>query len=512
MAEYEFDKEQLLRLIQRDCDLMLSFYLGDKLDLGVPEFHRELWDEFLHLLDEVNHPDMLVGILKKLLGVPREHAKTTLTKIACILFLRYSRLRFLAYVSNTGPSALNAVRDIFNWLTCEKEIQLYGQPIVEKKSESESLYILQIHVPGRPKPKRIIMKAFGVETQIRGMNLDSDRPDLMVFDDVESRETASTAAQQAKLDANVMGTALKAMAKMGVVIFIGNMISETTLLARLSKEPEWRSVVFGSIIRGVDGHLRPLWEERWTLDKLLEDYATFKRLGLGHVWEAEMMNLTSKEILGESLANCPRPPRPMPDEIEAGFLTLDPAFGVNAWNDESAITCHVRMRGADLPLVVETWHGRVKEEALFDEMLAMSYRWGITTWCIESVAAQRLLIPLFKAYLLQRGLSPDLFLMLPITGGKESKPSRIVAYRSSCAVGSYGIVEEEQDLVERLESYSPDTEKHDDVCDSAAFGLIVWALHGTTVTSQGRQDIVGALMGDHSGGATAAGQLEIAIY
>ena len=504
MAEYELDREQLLTLIRRDCDMILSFYLGDKLDLGVPEFHREIWDEFLTLLDEVNNPEMLVGILHKLLGVPREHAKTTLTKIAVILFFRYSKLRFLAYVSNTGPLALNAIRDIFNWLTCPQEIALYGQPIIEKKNESDMLFILQIHVPGRAKPKRVIMKGFGVETQIRGMNLDSDRPDLMVFDDVESQETASTPAQQAKLDTNIMGTALKAMAKMGVVIFIGNMIKETTLLARLSKEPEWRAVVFGSIIRGADGNLKPLWPERWSLQALLEDYAKFRRLGLGHVWEAEMMNLTSKEILGESLANCPRPPRPLPEELEAGFLTLDPAFGVKAWNDESAITAHGRKIGGDIPIVVETWHGRVKEEALFDEMLAMTYRWGITTWCIEAVAAQQLLIPLFRAFLVQRGLSADLILMIPIIGGKASKASRIVAYRSSCAMGSYAICEEEQDLVERLEQYAPDAVDHDDVCDSAAFGTIVWSLHGSIIKGQGRVDIAGILMGlgEDGGGAS----------
>lgn len=495
MAEYEFNKQQLLELIQRDCELFLSFYLGEKLDLGIPEFHKEIWDEFLHLLDEVNEPSRLVGILHKLLGVPREHAKTTLTKLAVILFFRYSRLRFLAYVSNTGPLALNAIRDIYNWLTSPQEIQLFGQPVVEKKNESESLFILQIHIPGQTRLKRVIMKGFGVETQIRGMNLDSDRPDLMVFDDVESRDTASTPAQQAKLDANIMGTALKAMAKMGIAIFIGNMISETTLLARLSKEPEWRAVVFGSIIRAQDATLRPLWPDRWSLQALLDDYAKFRRLGLGHVWEAEMMNLTSKEILGESLANCPRPPRPMPEQIEAGFITLDPAFGTNAWNDESALTVHAKLHGADIPVVVETWHGRAKEDEVLDELIRLSYYWGITTWCIEAVAAQRLLIPLFKAKLVLRGMSADLFVMLPITGGKESKSSRIVAYRSSCAMGSYAIVEEESDLVDRLENYAPDSEEHDDICDSAAFGIVVWSLHGVIVKGQGRVDVAGALMG-----------------
>lgn len=510
MAEYQVDKHQLLAAIRNDCHLYLSFYMGDLLELGIPEFHEEIWDEFLELLDEVNRPDMLVGILHKLLGVPREHAKTTLVKLACILFLRYSRLSFLAYISNTFASALNAIKDIKEWLLSPQETELYGKANVLKNSESEGLFILEIHVPGQDRLKKIILKAFGVGTQIRGQLIDSRRPDFMVFDDVESQETAATEVQQQKLDSWCFGTALKAMAKMGVAIFIGNMISETTLLARLAKEPKWRPTVFGSLIRAKDGSIRPLWPERWTFDALMEDYASYRRVGLGHSWEAEMMNLTSKDIFGESLENCPRPPRPMPDQLEAGFITLDPAFGTNAWNDESALTVHGRVIGADIPLVLETWHGRVKEERLLDELIRLSYYWGITTWCIESVAAQQLLIPLFRALLVQRGMSPDLFLMIPIIRGKTSKASSIIAWRAACANGSYGIVEEEQELVELLEKYSPDTTEHDDRCDSGSFGTIVWSLHGAVIQGQGRVDIAGMLMGQGAA-ATSYGGVEFGM-
>lgn len=495
MAEYTVDKDELLRLIRHDCETFLAFYIGPELTLGVPEFHKELWDEFLELLEEVNNPQFLVGILKKLLGVPREHAKTTLVKLAVLLLLRYSRLTFCAYVSNTFPSAHNAIKDIKTWMESEQECQLYGEPRRIKSSESEGIYIMDIWVPGQMKPKRVIMKAFGQGTQIRGMLIDSKRPDLLIFDDIESDETAGSPIQQAKLDKWALGTALKAMAKMGVCIFIGNMIQETSLLARLSKEKEWRPTVFGSIIRAKDGTIRALWEERWTLEALLLDYGAFRRLGTGHVWEAEMMNLTGKDILGEKLDNAIRLPRPLPDQIEAGFICLDPAFGLKAWNDESAITVHVRLHGGDVPLVAESVHGRFSEERLFDEMLATSFRWGIRTWVIEAVAAQRLLIPLFRSYLIQRGMSPDMLLMLPIIAGKESKASRIVAFRSSAAAGSYGIAEEEQELVTKLEEYSPDTVKHDDLCDSAAFGTLIWNVYGTLVESQGTSNVAGMLMG-----------------
>lgn len=510
---YEVDKAQLLQLIRRDCEVFLSVYIPEQLTLAVPAFHNELWEEFLVLLDEVNDPNKLTGILRKLLGVPREHSKTTLVKLAVILFMRYSRLSFCAYISNTFPGALNALKDIKQWLMCPNEIALYGHmdsKDIEKSSESEGLFIIWINVPGRTKKKRIILKAFGVQTHLRGVVIDSKRPDLMIFDDVESQETTSSPTQQAKLDAWCFGTAIKAMAKLGVCIFIGNMLTDTSLLARLAKEPSWRPTVFGAIIRDATGRLRALWEERWSLESLLDDYASYRRIGLGHVWEAEMMNLTSKETLGESLENCPRPIRPMPEEISAGFICLDPAFGENAWNDESALSVHALQHGADIPCVVETWHGRVKEEALLDEFIRLSYYWGLTTWVIEAQAAQQLLIPLFRALLVQRGLSPDLFLMIPILAGKASKGSRIVAFRSACANGSYGIVEEEQELVDKLEAYAADSKLHDDVCDSGAYGTIIWPLHNTVIQGQGRQDVAGAIMA-MAGGEVQSG-LDMGIY
>ena len=509
MSEYEIDKVTLIQTLHTDIRLMLSFYIGEELDLEIPEMHEEIWEEFIILLSDIQNPEMMTGILKKLLAIPREHAKTTLTKLAIILFMRYSRLGFCAYVSNTAPVALNAIRDVRDWFMSQQDAELFGPSRMIKSSETEQLYIMAIQVPGRKEPKTIILKAFGQGTQIRGTIIMSRRPDLLIFDDIESRETVESELQQKRLDAWAMGTALKAMARRGVCVFIGNMIGSTSLLARLSKGKAWNPTVLGSIVKLSTGEITPLWPARWSLDALVADYQSFRANGLGHVWEAEMMNLTAEAILGESLANAWRPSTPMPEDVNAGFICLDPAFGLNSWNDFSAISVHVTTHADQRPFVARTVLKRLSTEQLFDAMLEQSYYWGLGTWVIESVAAQKLLIPLFIAYMNQRMIPASLFTLVPITAGKESKASRIVSMRSSLSSESYGIAIDEEEALVEYEEYTPLSKAKDDRQDSIAYGPIAWAQHGDQIRAHGRYGIFAAIM--HGGAVAGAGEYDSRI-
>lgn len=501
------DKAELLAAIRNDCATMLAFYLAEDLTLEVPPVHEEVWAELLELLETVNSPQFIVGTLRKLLAIPRGHAKTTLIKLAVILFMRYSPLSFTAYVSRTFSIALNAIKDIRDWLQSPQETELYGPAVVEKSSETDGLFIMTIHVPGKLTPKRIVLKALGQGTQIRGLNIHSQRPDLLVFDDIEDQSTLEPTVQS-KLDSWALGTAIKAMAKRGVVIFIGNMIAETTLLARLTKDPKWNPTVFGSIVRDKEGNLKPLWDGLWTVESLLSEYRDYRGIGQGHVWEAEMMNLTHEAVLSESMGNAIRPSMPNPEDIEAGFICLDPAFGLKSWNDESAITVHVKIKGMSIPTVVQSRTGRMKETQIFDAMVEFSYYWGITSWVIESVAAQRLLIPLFKMLGMSREIPEGVFLYLPVTGGKESKASRITAFRNAVIQQSYAIVEDEVDLADRLSKYSASSAEHDDLCDSAAYGILAWSLYGSIVKDRGRSDVAGLILQNSGMGGPLNGQYD----
>lgn len=493
-VQVDVDRNQLLEAIRRDCLTFFAFYIGDELTLEVPDFHVEIWEELLGIIEQVNHPDFLIGHLQKLFAVPREHSKSTLAKLAVILFMRYSVLSFTLYVSKTATIAQAACRDVVEWMKSPQEIAVYGSPDIIKKSETEGLWILDIYLANGFK-KRIILRAAGAGHQVRGLLVDNKRPELIIMDDIEDLDTADNGPQQAKLDAWALGSLMKASARRSVRLFLGNMIRSSTLLARLAKDPSWNPTVFGSLVRDKETkELKPLWEGRWTVEALLAEYRSFRRIGKGHIWEAEMMNLSADDILTQKLDDAIIVPQVNPEEVTSGFICLDPAFGLKSWHDESAITVHVRKNGFDLPICVDSRAGRMSEEQIFDTLIELSYYWNLATWVIESVAAQRLLLSLFRLMLINRGMNPDVFTMIPVVAGKESKGSRITAFRQVIASKSYALSESMIELKLKLEEYSPDTKEHDDLCDSGAYGPIVWELCGSMIEGLGAQSLAGRLL------------------
>src|SRR3546814_17381521 len=82
---------------------------------------------------------------------------------------------------------------------------------------------------------------------------------------------------------------LKALARRKKVIWLGNMLQKTSLLARLSQRPNWNPVVYGCLVETESGDIVPLWPERWPLQEFIEDYQDYFEMGLTEPWLGEMM-------------------------------------------------------------------------------------------------------------------------------------------------------------------------------------------------------------------------------
>lgn len=495
-------KAELLQAIRTDCVTFFSFYLQDELTLEVPELHEEIWGELLGYVEQLNKP-MTVQFLKKLFAIPREHAKSTIAKLAVILFLKYTPLSFVLYTSKTVGHADNAIRDILLWLGSAQEAELFGPIHTIKSSETNSLWIVNIQIRtsmvGSARTKTCIFKALGAGSQVRGLLIMNKRPEIIVADDIEDVDN-TTPELQPKLDRWFFGSFLKSFAKKYFILLIGNMITDTSILARVSKEPSWNPTVFGSIVRNkITGELEPLWKGRHTVESLLEEYRMFRRMGQGSTWEAEMMNLTQEAIFRQDMKGLVYMPTPDPEELESGALVLDPAFGENRWNDDAAITVHARVKNAKIPCIIDSWASKVNEQKLFDKMIEMSFKWGISTWIIESEAAQKLLIPLFNLLFQEAKINKDMFILLPISSDQKSKASRILAFRKIVREGSYALADTQEELSFKLGEYNPQVKKHDDLCDSASYGTVIWAYFNETITANGIKQLAMVAFGDASG-------------
>jgi hypothetical protein len=469
----EIDPVLVRTLLRTSAEFLIEFFLADQLDMPVPQFHAEIWG----LLTDAEKERVL-------LAIPRGHAKSTLAKLCVIWYWLFTSHRFCVYLSNTAPIAKGACRDIIEYLSHPNFLAIYGQVKMVKHSENEGLWIFDLPM-GNGRVKRCILRALGQGQQMRGINIDNQRPDLAVVDDVEDNDNTASESQQKKLDQWMYGPFLQALAQRRKILWLGNMLAKTSLLSRQSRNPAWNPVIFGCLIKDAEGNLRPLWPDRWTVEQLTESFREYKGMGLVETWMCEMMNMPGHGENGFTADQLNYLPTPDPADVAAAWITIDPAFGLAAHNDESAIAVHVITRGGTTPITLPPIHGHWNESQLFDEALALAMHWGAWTWGIEAVAAQRVLLPLFEMLAASKGLAGR-FVFLPLMSGRgDPKIGRIRAYVSLLTSKDWALAEEDIDLTTQILNLDMRRKDQvDDIADAAAYGPAMFKEFEGLITHQ----------------------------
>lgn len=451
--------QDLRQMLKNDAEFFIEFFLAEQLDLPVPEFHKEVWG----LLTDADKERIL-------LAIPRDHAKTTLAKLVVVWYWLFTSHRFCVYLSNTNAIAKGACKDIIGFLENPNFVAVYGKINMIKSSDTESLWMFDMPM-GTGKMKRCILRAIGQGQQMRGINIDNQRPDIAIVDDVEDNENTESENLQKKLDRWIFGPFIKALARKKKILWLGNMLQKTSLLARLSRNQRWNPVVFGSLVKDIStGQLRPLWPGKWTIEALIEDFQEYRGLGLIETWMCEMMNMPGHGENGFTQTQINYQPVPTPDNIRAAWITIDPAFGEMAIHDSTAICVHVLPVDGP-PMVVSHIHAQMREHEMFNETLALATYWGAWVWGIEAIAAQKVLITLFQVLLASHQMSHSVE-MIPLMAGKgDPKVARISAWVSLMQQGEYAIPDDDVEITTQLLSYNlKKKSQKDDLIDSCAYG------------------------------------------
>ena len=363
------------------------------------------------------------------IGIPRGHAKTTLIKIYILYCILFTNKKFILVISATATLAENVIADVVDMLNEPNIKAIFGDWKLGCEKDTEALK--KFGFRGR----NIILAGIGAGGSLRGLNLKNERPDVMVFEDVQTRECADSEVQSKALLQWMLGTAKKAKSPHGCIyVFLGNMYpTKHSILKKLKANPRWIKFISGAIL--ADGSA--LWPELQPLEQLIEEFEDDLAMGHPEIFLAEVMNddtaSASNRVDLSKIKDCPY----TFDDIPQGkAIIIDPADDKATSDDTSIGLCHVY---DGTPVLMESEEGIMSPGDTIKNALRMAIRHQCTIIAVESNAYQRSLLYWFGFISQQIGLSGIQF--VEIYSGSKSKNGRIADSIRSLNSGEIMIAE-----------------------------------------------------------------------
>ena len=257
------------------------------------------------------------------------------------------------------------------------------------------------------------------------------------------------------------------------IIVLGNLLASRSLLFKLLQSNQWRSFLYGCIRANGE----PLWPDVWSIEKLKEDFREYELNGMAGKWFAEMMNQPIAEGGGLIKAEeiCYRPPR-VPEEIEYGFITCDPAISKETWADRAAIGAHCWIPEEQIWQTVEVryWRG-ISCIQLFHQIIDLAAKWHLRVIGVEAAAMQGVLEQLFRHLQLLHNLQQYAF--VPLATQNRKKTERLAVWTSMLkqiddVPARWALTQGEYAITQQVLMYQPmRRENDDDIIDMCAYGV-----------------------------------------
>ncbi len=421
-AEIELQHDQIRTYMREDLDYIATTLMPDEALYPFPPFYRQVWAmilaEFWQLTPE--------QIFRFALGLPRGHVKTNFLKILiCYLVIHDYDINFLLVVCATEPLAENFLNDVHDMLKSPIVNELYGS--WEASLSRNTMKVKISTFQSRP----IILAAIGAGTSLRGLNLKRRRPQLIICDDVQTKENDDSDREREKLLLWLLGTLFKARSKVtkSAILYVGNMYSTDCILYKFSQIPNWTSLITGAIL--ADG--TALWPALNSIEELREEYTHDAALGEASTWFAEIQNDpigAAAGLLdpGESIPKWQRQAEGYYDLYPIRFITVDPA-GNTVDSDDNVVATHAVMEDESVStLQIEA--GKWSPGEVVKEIIKQVLDHKVPVVFIESNAYQGSLAYWLNLALDKLGIE---ITVIPMATGTASKFRRIKAFTKQWA-------------------------------------------------------------------------------
>jgi hypothetical protein len=407
VQDADFESSEVEELARTNLDFLAALAMPLVFRYFFPAVFKAIWNWLLTYIHKTRDFSQLA------IGLPRGFAKTTFIKIFLLYVILFTKRQFILVCAHSIPKAVAIISDICDFLDEPNIKKVFGDWRVGLETDQQVLK--KFGFRGR----NIILAAGTVES-VRGLNVKHQRPDVMLFDDIQSRQDSESEVISKQLETDLYGTAMKAKSPHGCLfIFVANMYpTPWSLLKRLKNNPTWMKFIAGGILS--DG--TSLWEDLQPISQLLVEYSNDAAAGRPEVFYAEVLNDENVSVNHlVDLSKLPAYPYHADDIHQGNFIVIDPA--TDKANADAVSIMYFEVFD-QIPVCMHLLEGRLSPGDTIIETLKIALEKNCTVIGIESNAYQYTLKFWFEYICMQRGIiGID---AVEVYSGSYSKNSRIL--------------------------------------------------------------------------------------
>lgn len=326
-----------------------------------------------------------------LIMLPRGFSKTTLLNGVNIYSTLFRLRKFIVYISESSTHAETQLKNV--------AAQLVGNDLIAtlfgtlRPAQGSGLTWTSDFFQTTT---GISFLARGRGSQIRGQNIDAQRPDCILLDDVEDREAVQTEDQRLKTRRWFFRDVLPALPRRdptASIVALGTLLHNDSLLVTLSRDPRFNVVVLGA----TDAAGEPLWPEHMDQTKLdLERQAAALAGDLSGFY-MEYFN----QVRGGDDAKFRQEffhyDLPVLNDDFMVSMAIDPAISEKPGADYCCIAVVAMHLKSGKHYVLDLWGKQgAKPREQVDTYFALSKKWKVKHHGVEAIAYQSALVHLLR--------------------------------------------------------------------------------------------------------------------
>lgn len=404
----------ILAILLRQTDFLLKYGEIDKIIKNFV-WKEDPWDDTsdsrpMFKLRPDGHLDLEITPFT-LIMLPRGFSKTTLLNGVNLYKTVFRLEKFPVYISESSTHAETQLNNVKNRLRDSPIIKtLFGElKPVQGAGLAWTDGFFQT-------TNGVSFLARGRGSQIRGQNIDAQRPTSILLDDVEDLESVKTDEQRAKTKTWAYRDVIPALPRRdpnASITALGTLLHTDSLLVTFSRDPRFNTVIFGA--HDVDGDL--LWEEQMNEEKLRIERQAAAKLGQLSGFYMEYYNkfrgAEDAKFRQDMFKYEPIPPNGWVADGKGGWrlsdefmtaLALDPAISDKPGADFAVIAVVAMSLKTGKHYVLEMWgkQGAAPREQV-NMFFSLSKKWNVKHHGVEAIAFQAALVHLLREDMYRQG-------------------------------------------------------------------------------------------------------------